>query len=303
MSFRPVTTEIDPDLCNGCGLCVDVCPSDTLSMVDGLARVTGDQSIHCGHCAAICPEGAVTVRGVDADALVLSTLENRDEWLDYGRFDAAALVQLMRSRRSCRLFTDDPVPQEVLEDLIKIGMTAPTGTNSQAWTFTILPDREAVMQLGAEISEFFRKLIKMAGNPAIRLLARLMRKRELDEFYRDYYETVKEALQEYDETGRDRLFHGAPAVIAIGMRPGASCPCEDALMASQNILLAAHAIGYGTCMIGFAVEAMKNSPGIKTKIGIPKKEPVYAVIAVGKPREPFQRPAGRKKLAPRYFRV
>jgi nitroreductase len=276
----------------------------TLSMVDGVAKVTGNDSIHCGHCAAICPEGAITVRGVDPDALELATLENREGWLDYGNYDAAGLAQLMRSRRSCRMFSDDPVPKEVLEDLVKIGMSAPSGTNSQAWTFTILPDRQAVMRLGNEIAGFFRKLLKMAGNPGVRFIAKLMRKPELEIFYREYYEVVQEGLRQYDEEGRDRLFHNAPAVIAIGMRPGlASCPCEDALMASQNILLAAHAMGYGTCMIGFAVEAMKNSPGIKPRIGIPKKEPVYAVIAVGKPREPFQRPAGRKKVAPRYFRT
>jgi nitroreductase/Pyruvate/2-oxoacid:ferredoxin oxidoreductase delta subunit len=302
--MRPVTTEIDADICNGCGLCVDVCPSMTLSMVDGVAKVTGKESIHCGHCAAICPEGAITVRGVDPDALELSTVENRDEWVDYGHYDAAGLAQLMRSRRSCRMFKDDPVPQEVLEDLVKIGISAPTGTNSQAWTFTILPDRQAVMRLGTEIAGFFRKLLKMAGNPAVRLIARAMRKPELEIFYREYYETVTEGMRQYDEEGRDRLFHNAPAVILIGMRPGeATCPCEDASMASQNILLAAHAMGYGTCMIGFAVEALKNQPGIKPKIGIPKNEPIYAVIAVGKPKEPFQRPADRKRVAPRYFRT
>jgi len=32
----------------------------------------------------------------------------------------------------------------MLEDLIKIGITAPSGTNSQAWTFTVLPTRTAV---------------------------------------------------------------------------------------------------------------------------------------------------------------
>jgi len=302
--MRPVTTEIDTDICNGCGLCVEVCPSMTLSMVDGVAKVTGNDSIHCGHCAAICPEGAITVRGVDPDALELSTVENREGWLDYGNYDAAGLVQLMRSRRSCRMFTDDPIPPEVLEDLVKIGMSAPSGTNSQAWTFTILPDRRSVMKLGVEVAAFFRKLIKLAGNPAVRLVARAVRKPELEIFYREYYEVVVEGLRQYEEEGRDRLFHNAQAVIIIGMRPGeASCPCEDALMASQNILLAAHAMGYGTCMIGFAVEAMKNFPGVKTKIGIPKKEPVYAVIAVGKPKEPFSRPAGRKRVAPRYFRA
>jgi nitroreductase/Pyruvate/2-oxoacid:ferredoxin oxidoreductase delta subunit len=302
--MRPVTTEIDTDICNGCGLCVDACPSMTLSMVDGVAKVTGNESIHCGHCAAICPEGAITVRGVDPDALELSTVESREEWLDYGSYDAAGLVQLMRSRRSCRMFGDDPVPQEVLEDLVKIGMTAPSGTNSQAWTFTILPDRDAVLKLGLEVAGFFRKLVKMAGNPGVRLIARLLRKTELQEFYREYYHTVKEGLRQYDEEGRDRLFHNAPAVIIIGMRPGeASFPCEDSMLATQNILLAAHAMGYATCIVGFASEAMKNSPGIKTKIGIPQKEPVYAVIAVGKSREPFQRPAGRKRVAPRYFRA
>lgn len=298
----PVTTEIDADICNGCGLCVDVCPSDTLSMVNGVAKVTGEESIQCGHCAAICPEGAVSVRGIDPDALKLSTLENREEWLDYGRFDAAALVQLMRSRRSCRLYTDDPVPREVLDDLVKIGTTAPTASNQQTWTFTVLPDREAVLKLGNEIAEFFRKLNRLARNPAVRFLARLMRKPELGEYYRERYETVKEALAEYDATGRDRLFHGAPAVILIGSRPGASCPCEDALLASQNITLAAHAMGYGTCLVGFAVEALNNSSRTKAKIGIPKQEPIHAAITVGKPRETFQRPAGRKKLTPRYFR-
>jgi nitroreductase/Pyruvate/2-oxoacid:ferredoxin oxidoreductase delta subunit len=301
--MRPVTTVIDADICNGCGLCVDACPSMTLSMVDGVAKVTGKDSIHCGHCAAICPEGAITVGGVDPDALELKTVENREGWIDYGNYDAAGLVQLMRSRRSCRMFSDDPVPKEVIEDLIKIGMSAPSGTNSQAWTFTVLPDRDTVMKLGVEVAGFFRKLVKLAGNPAVRFVAKVARKPELEIFYREYYETVVEGLRQYEEEGRDRLFHNAQAAIIIGMRPGeASCPREDALMASQNILLAAHAMGWGTCMIGFAVEAMKNFPGVKPKIGIPKKEPVYAVIAVGKPKEPFQHPAGRKKLIPRYFK-
>ncbi|MEZ4578721.1 MAG: nitroreductase family protein [Desulfobacterales bacterium] len=39
-------------------------------------------------------------------------------------------------RRSCRNYKETPVPASVLEDLVRIGITAPSGTNSQMWTFT-----------------------------------------------------------------------------------------------------------------------------------------------------------------------
>ena len=296
-----VTTEIDHDLCTGCGLCVDICPSNTLSLVDDRATVTGDHCLQCDHCAAICPVGAVTVHGVDEDALKLTTVKNNDTWLKYGDFDAASLIQLMRSRRSCRVFSNKPVEKNMLEDLVKIGTTAPSGTNSQLWTFTILPSRSAVEKLGAETSQFFHRLNSMAEKSLLRFYSKLFMKDALGQYYRGYYETVKESLREWEKTGRDRLFYGAPAAIIIGMKPGASCPCEDALMASQNILLAAHAMGLGTCMIGFVVEAIKHDKGIKRALGIPKKERVYAVIATGYSREKYVRPAGRKSVVPRYY--
>lgn len=85
------------------------------------------------------------------------------------------------------------------------------------------------------------------------------------------------------------------------LQAGASCPAEDALFATQNILLAAHSMGLGSCLIGFAVEAMKRDPSIKRAVGVPDEEVVYAVIALGYPDEIYQRVTGRKKVTPRYF--
>jgi len=289
-----VTTKIDESKCTGCGLCVKVCPADTLTMVDGKAKVTGNRSLGCEHCVAVCPVDAVTVGSVDPAALAFETLPACDRYVKPGHYDTAGLVELMRSRRSCRDFSPEPVPADVLRDLIRIGTTAPSGTNSQLWTFSVLPDRASVLLLGDAILAFFVKLNKMAESGFARLVSRIFLKDTLGQYYRDYYESVKTGIRQFREENRDRLFHGAPAVVAIGTRPGASCPSEDALLASQNICLAAHAMGYGTCLIGFAVEAMRNDPKIKDVLRIPRKEPVYSVIALGKSREHYRKTTGRR---------
>lgn len=296
----PIDTVIDPELCNGCELCVEVCPTDALTMDGDVAVVSGAESLGCGHCVAICPTDAVRIGFIDDSALDLATVEEPQGLDGAAPVPVGALVRLMRNRRSCRNFEEAPVDRAVLEDLVKIGTTAPSGTNSQLWTFTVLPDRGAVEALGAEISEFFRKINKLSENPVARFYSRLFLKDALGQYYREFHGSVTEALKEYDETGRDRLFHGAPAVIVIGSLKGASCPAEDALLASQNILLAAEAMGLGTCLIGFAVEAMGNAPAIKETIGIPRKEKVYSVIALGHPELAYPRPAGRRRIQPRW---
>jgi len=219
--------------------------------------------------------------------------------MPWGAFDAGELVRLMASRRSCRNFTGEPVPRPVLEDLVKIGTTAPSGTNSQGWTFTTLPSRAAVMKLGNAVGAFFKRINRMAENPLLRHGLRLIGRPELAGYYRDYHQSVAEGLADWEERGRDRLLHGAPAVIIVGSIPGGSCPAEDALLATQNILLAAHAMGLGTCLIGFAVSAMQKDGRIKDLLKIPREENVHAVIALGHPAVAYQRLAGRKKAVTR----
>jgi len=56
---------IDTDLCNGCGLCVQVCKDFTLRLVDGKVAI-GDHPVFgcigCGHCIAVCPQGTIKIR-------------------------------------------------------------------------------------------------------------------------------------------------------------------------------------------------------------------------------------------------
>jgi nitroreductase/Pyruvate/2-oxoacid:ferredoxin oxidoreductase delta subunit len=293
---RAIDTTIDGDLCTGCGECVRVCPTTAITMVGEQAVVTGELSLGCGHCAAVCPVDAVNVGFIDDDWLQLETVTGVAGYCRPGELDTATLVGLMRSRRSCRSYEERLVPPEVLRDLVRIGTTAPSGTNSQLWTFTILPDREAVLVLAEAVRRFFVRLNRRAANPLLRTVLR-----PLGSYYRNHFESVEEGLRQWHEEGRDRLFHGAPAVILVGARPGASCPQEDALLASQNMLLAAHSMGLGTCLIGFVVSAIANDPRIKGEVGIPDEEAVHAAIALGYPDQEYLHPAGRRQVQPRWY--
>ncbi len=296
----PVTTVVDETLCIGCGQCIAVCPSQTLSMVEDKARVTGEKSLQCGHCEAVCPVEAIRVEGLDRDIAAPVSFPAKTTWSPPGHGGpeaAATLHQLLLSRRSCRNFTSSEVPRHLLDDLVRFAVTAPSGTNSQRWTFSILPDRRAVAHMANLVADFFGKLNRMAEKPWLRAALKLTGKPQLQEYRHNYYDAVERALTEWRQDEKDRLFHGAPAAILVGTTAGASCPAEDCLLAAQNMLLGAHALGLGTCLVGYAVAAMHEDPAIARTLGLPTEkqgETIHAVIAVGWPDETYRAVCGRR---------
>ena len=54
--------EVDPELCNGCKTCIDLCQLEARTMVDGIATVNLDRCIGCGACVANCETNANRLR-------------------------------------------------------------------------------------------------------------------------------------------------------------------------------------------------------------------------------------------------
>lgn len=64
-------------------------------------------------------------------------------------------LDVMRRRRTVRDFSPRPVPREVIEDLVRIAATAPSGANKQPWHFTAVQDpaTKRAIRRGAEAEE------------------------------------------------------------------------------------------------------------------------------------------------------
>jgi nitroreductase len=62
----------------------------------------------------------------------------------------------MNKRRSVRDFSDQPIPKEVINNIIKTASTAPSGAHKQPWTFCVIsnPDLKKKIRAAAEKEEF-----------------------------------------------------------------------------------------------------------------------------------------------------
>jgi len=68
---------------------------------------------------------------------------------------ARAFYETMRTRRSCRAFSDAPVPREVIEAALLAAGSAPNGANRQPWHFCVIssPEAKATIRVAAEEEE------------------------------------------------------------------------------------------------------------------------------------------------------
>lgn len=167
------------------------------------------------------------------------------------------LEDALRGRRSVRSYTGRLVDRATLTRLLELAVRAPTAMHAEPWAFVILQDPPTLKRLAKRAQTFLVEEV-----------------RRLPEEQRRALETF--AREDFDP------FHGAGTLVVVGARGEGHYAQADCWLAAENLMLAAHAMGLGTCVIGCAVDVL-NAPEWKAKLGVPSDVVAVAPIVVGFP--------------------
>jgi len=230
--------------------------------------------IGCGHCGAVCPTEAIHFEGCPYDAHP-----------GKGELPAVSpegLELLLRERRSVRIYTPDPVPQEILKKILDAGRYGPTGTNSQNVNYAILRSPDQIGELHRMTMAFYDKIFSRARGFLGQLLLPLIAGRKTAEYLRESLPKIEYAGEQMKQ-GKDRLFYHAPVVMIAHAESWDSSSPFNCSVALYHCSLMAHTLGLGCCFNGFLVNAVNHAPRIKKWLGIPPGHRCYAAMTLGFP--------------------
>lgn len=166
------------------------------------------------------------------------------------------LMDAIYGRRAIRSYRGGDVSRETVASLIEVAVQAPSAMNLQPWVF-------AVAEGADRLAEFSK-----------RAKAHLLATIPIDSPLAGYRDTLTDPTF--------NIFYGASCLIVICARPSVQQSMEDCCLAAQNLLLAAHGQGMGTCWIGFARPWLELAE-TRAELGIPADCIPVAPIIIGEP--------------------
>lgn len=166
-------------------------------------------------------------------------------------------ITTIRHRRSVREYQPQPVKRDTLLELIDAAVQAPSAMDEQPWHFTVITDKAL--------------LARMSQSAKAQLLAASAQGPHIDH--------IREMLSD----PKFNIFYNASALVIISAPRTLQWAVEDCALAAENLMLAAHARGLGTCWIGFA-QAWLDTPEGHTATGLDESLLPVAPIIVGIPK-------------------
>jgi nitroreductase len=165
--------------------------------------------------------------------------------------------EVLFGRRSLREYMSQPVDEQTIRRLIEAGIHAPNAVNQQPWTFTVVRDQGV--------------LDRLSRDAKAHMLANMPKSEHSGHF------------QSLLGDPNFQIFYHAPVLILISATQQGPWIVEDCALAAENMMLAAYAVGLGTCWIGFA-QSFLNTPEGKKLLGLPAAAVPIAPIIVGRPK-------------------
>jgi len=204
------------------------------------------------------------------------------------------LDEAIRGRRSVRHFLAEPVPRADIEAMLEAACWAPSSTNFQPWRFLVVLRSDLIQQMARLVYDRFngglKEVRQRRREPEARVAGALLR------FLRGYGSFFGNAPAVIVACGVPysvpKFGLAADAAIAKIATSGGeqvahtffSTVDKSVAMATQNLLLKAHAMGYGTVAMDTPLAVGDQ---IKTLLDIPANDPmrVIMLVALGRPAE------------------
>ncbi|MFH1753044.1 MAG: nitroreductase [Candidatus Omnitrophota bacterium] len=189
------------------------------------------------------------------------------------------VIENIKSRRSVRDFRQDGIPEEVIKKILEAGSFAPSALNRQPWRFVVVSEEAAIKELSLAVRKRLKGLYRLT--PILRF------------FLKDFRdERFVKALKKTASSEEETVFHGAPLVIFAANDTRYSNTVIDCALACQNMALAAHSMGVGSCFIGRAKAIPRRS--LLMKFSLPAYYDFNTCVAFGYAKEAQRTPPPRK---------
>jgi len=173
-------------------------------------------------------------------------------------------IEAINSRRSVRSYEQKPVPKDIIKEIIEAGNQAPftSMTRSQPWRFVVVENKEFKQKLLQTTLPFWKNAIGGMQETAPELYKMAM--------------CIYEAMDE----PKDPIYYNAPVIIFV---IGAANNAVSCALACENLMIAATALGLGSCYVGFGA-MVKGNAEIVQALELTKDEGVYGPILIGYPK-------------------
>lgn len=190
--------------------------------------------------------------------------------------------ETLLNRRSIRKYTEKDVLKEDIIDIIECASYAPSDTNSQTWEFIVITDKEKIIELANITKSDLEKESQLARDNG-----KIKEGNLLERSFGNYITFFKNApvliiclTVPYASKFRDRIFD---PIGLLDNNTWAEEEIKSSSLACENLMLAAHAKGLGTCPITGPLFLAKDS--IRKYLNIDDHKHINMIITLGYPDE------------------
>ena len=193
----------------------------------------------------------------------------------------ADLFEIMQTTRAMRRLKPDPVPEDLIRQILEAGVCAANGGNTQRWRFLVIKDPK----IKQKVQVFYKRAFDEVVGP------RYKDSTPPPGVTRERYDRQHAAVEYLTDH-----FHEAPVWIVACLDEGTATPTRGSgasiYPAVQNMLLTARALGLGATL---TTRHLLHEKEAEAALGLPPGVHSYAILPIGYPMGKFG-PVGRGPL-------